>query len=279
LDRVEVVIDYGGRIASSGIAKQVTSVSLWQILGTGFDRVDLDYWRKKNIPLANTPGPTSGTALAECALMLMLMLARGWSENQVNLRKGVFYQPVGSELGNRHLAIVGLGASGIELARRARPFDMKISAIDIRDVSAEEKQELGLNFAGKPEDLDGLIKEVDYLSLHLHLNEETQHFIDAGRLALMKPTACLINVARGALVDEQALCAALSEGRLAGAGLDVFEMEPLDPASPLLKLTNVVATPHIAGVTRETSLRRAACCAENVDRIAAGLEPLYRVDK
>ena len=95
----------------------------------------------------------------------------------------------------------------------------------------------------------------------------------------MKPGACLINVARGALVDEEALYEALMEGRLAGAGLDVFAKEPMDPDNPLLKLPNVVATPHTAGVTYGTSKRRAACVAENVERLAAGLPPLYRVDK
>jgi phosphoglycerate dehydrogenase-like enzyme len=94
----------------------------------------------------------------------------------------------------------------------------------------------------------------------------------------MKPSACLINVARGGLVDEHALYAALAEGRLAGAGLDVFSTEPMKPDSPLLKLPSVIATPHIAGTTNGTSRRRAGCAAQNIDRIAAGLEPLYLVD-
>ena len=278
-DKAAVVIDYGGRRATNEMADQAVSVGLWQILGVGFDRLDLDYWRKKKIPVANCPGPSSAVALAECALMLMLMLARRWREMQTELRRGIFHEPCGSELENRHLGIVGFGASGIELARRARAFGMRISAIDIREVSGEEQQEFGLDFLGKPQDLDHLIPQVDYLSLNLHLNQETRHTINTRRLELMKPGACLINVARGALVDEKALCEALVGGRLAGAGLDVFESEPLDLNSPLLKLPNVVTTPHIAGVTEETSRRRAACCAENVDRIAAGLEPLYRVDQ
>ena len=277
-DKTAVVIDHGGRMGSPEMADQATSVKLWQVLGTGFERIDLDHWRKKKVAVANCPGPFSGVALAECALLLMLLLARRWHESQSMLGKGIFHLPCGSELGDRHLGILGLGASGIELARRARAFGMKVSAIDIRDVSVKEKGDLRIDFVGKPQDLDSLLPQVDYLSLHLHLNKETGRTIDAARLALMKPTACLINVARGALVDEQALCTALTQGRLAGAGLDVFESEPLDRNSPLLKLPNVVTTPHIAGVTEETSRRRAACCAENVDRVAAGLEPLYRVD-
>src|SRR5581483_11171925 len=128
--------------------------------------------------------------------------------------------PLGIELEGLKLGIVGFGASGIEVARRARGFGMKISAIDIRDIRPEEVREFDLEFVGKPDALDDLLKKVDVLSLHLHLNQETHHLIDARRLALLKPTAFLINVARGALVDEAALTDALVSGRLGGAGLD-----------------------------------------------------------
>ncbi|NQU11518.1 glycerate dehydrogenase, partial [bacterium] len=116
-------------------------------------------------------------------------------------------------------------------------------------------------------------------SLHLHLTPETRHIIDARRIGLMKPSACLINVARGALVDEAALHEALLQGRLGGAGLDVFAKEPPDPTLPVYRLPNVVVTPHVSGGTDGTARKRAAAAAENVDRIARGLEPLYRVDR
>jgi len=138
-------------------------------------------------------------------------------------------------------------------------------------------REYGLSFAGQPDELDRVIAESDILSLHLHLNPETRGLIDARRLALMKPSAFLINVARGALVDEPALVAALLAGRLGGAGVDVYSQEPPDLASPLFHLPNVIATPHIAGMTDGTSRKRARCAADNVDRLAAGLEPLYLV--
>jgi phosphoglycerate dehydrogenase-like enzyme len=210
--------------------------------------------------------------------MFMVMLSRRWYESQKNLRQGILYVPPGSELVNKCLGLVGFGASGRELARRAKAFAMRISAVDIRDIPEEEQREFGLEFVGKPSDLDRVIQQSDYLSLHLHLNDGTRHIIDARRLGLMKPTAYLINVARGALVDEQALHSALAEGRLAGAGLDVFSTEPMDPDHPLLKLPSVVATPHIAGGTDGTSHRRAAFAAKNIDRIADGLEPLHRLD-
>jgi phosphoglycerate dehydrogenase-like enzyme len=193
------------------------------------------------------------------------------------LRAGRYYQPMGRELEGLRLAIIGFGASGREVARRAASFGLRVGAIDVRDVGADEAREYHLEFAGKPDDLDRTLAGADIVSLHLHLNAETRGLIDARRLALMKPTAYLINVARGALVDEAALAEALRAGRLGGAGLDVFSQEPPDMGAPLFSLPNVVATPHIAGMTDGTSRRRAQCAADNVDRVAAGLEPLYRV--
>ena len=275
---VEVVIDHGGSAGTREMVDAATAVRLWQILGTGLDHFDLDYWRSKKVPVANCPGPFSAVALAECAMMFILMLTRKFPASQANLKAGQFHEPVGMELDGLSLGIVGFGASGQELARRALPFGLKVSAIDIRDVGADEARAFGLQFAGKPADLDRVLAGSDILSLHLHLNPETRAILDARRLALMKPTAFLINVARGALVDEAALVQALAAGRLAGAGLDVFGQEPPDPSSPIFNLPNVIATPHIAGVTDGTSRKRARCAADNVDRIAAGLEPLYRVD-
>jgi phosphoglycerate dehydrogenase-like enzyme len=177
-----------------------------------------------------------------------------------------------------NLGIIGFGASGQELARRAKPFGMRILAIDVRSIEPEIIQEIKPDLIGTPASLDHVVAESDFLSLHLHLNAATRHIIDARRIALMKSSGCLINVARGALVDESALYHALSDGKLGGAGLDVFALEPSDPSLPVFQLPNVVVTPHIAGVTYETSVRRAECAAENVDRVAQGLELLYRID-
>lgn len=277
-DGVDVVIDHGGSAGTREMADAAEGqVRLWQILGTGFDHFDLNYWCSKNLPVANCPGIFSAVALAECAMMFMLMLARQYPVTQTNLKQGDLYRPVGMELDGLNLGIVGFGASGIELARRAAPFGLKMSAIDIRDVGADEVREFGLDFVGKPEDLDAVIAASDFLSLHLHLNEETRHTIDLRRLRLMKPTAFLINVARGALVDEEALIEVLAEGTIAGAGLDVFGQEPPDLNSEIFNLPNVITTPHISGGTDGTSRKRAGAAAENVDRIAAALEPLYLI--
>lgn len=278
-DGVDVVIDFGGAMGTRPMADEAQSVKLWQILGTGFDHFDLAYWQKKKIPVANCPGEFTAIPLAECAILYMLLLARQWSQSQHNLQSGSLCVPCGKELSGRYLALVGFGSSARELVRRARAFGMRILAIDIHDISPTEQQEFGLEFAGKPADLGELLSRGDYISLHLHLNEETRHIIGRPQFGLMKPTSCLINVARGGLVDEKELYLALAEGRIAGAGLDVFSDEPVDPDNPLLKLPNVVATPHIAGVTDETSQRRAACAAQNIDRVSQGLEFLYRIDQ
>jgi phosphoglycerate dehydrogenase-like enzyme len=275
---VEVVIDHGGAAGTREMLEAARSARLWQILGTGLDHFDLEHWRSKGMPVANCPGPFSAVALAECAMMFILMLARKYPLTQQNLREGTFYRPLGRELVGLKLGLVGFGASAQELARRARPFGLRISAIDIREVSPAEIDDYGLEFVGHPDsDLDRVVAESDILSLHLHLNASTRNIIDARRLGLMKPDAFLVNVARGALVDEVALTDALVAGKLGGAGLDVFGQEPPDVNAPIFSLPNVIATPHISGVTDGTSRKRARCCADNVDRIAAGLEPLYRV--
>jgi phosphoglycerate dehydrogenase-like enzyme len=278
-DGIDVVIDFGGAMGTRPMADVAQSVKLWQILGTGFDHFDLAYWKQKKIPVANCPGEFTAIPLAECAMMYMLMLSRQWTQSQHSVQTGQFCVPCGTELFGRTLALIGFGSSARELAHRARAFGMRILAIDIREISLAEKKEFGLEFAGKPEDLNQLLSLGDYVSLHLHLNEETRHMIGGSQIRLMKPSACLINVARGGLVDEKELYLALSEGRIAGAGLDVFDVEPVDPNHPLVKLPNVVATPHIAGVTADTSKRRAACAAHNIDLVAQGKEFLYRIDQ
>lgn len=276
---VEAVIDHGGSVGSRAMIDAAHDARLWQILGTGFDHFDLDYIRQKGVPAANCPGQFSSIALAETAMMFILMLARRYRDAAANFQAGVFYQPLGRELHGLNLGIIGFGASGQALARRAKASGLRILAIDVRPIEPEILEEIRPDFLGGPAEMDGMIAESDFLSLHLHLNPTTRHIIDARRLSLMKPAACLINVARGALVDETALYDALTAGTLGGAGLDVFAKEPVDPTAPVFQLPNVAVTPHIAGVTDGTSRRRAACAAQNVDRVAQGLEPLYRIDQ
>lgn len=275
---VEAVLDTGGSVGTRPMYEAAREARLWQILGTGLDHVDLAYMKTKGFAIANCPGQFSSSGLAECAMLFMLMLARRFHETQDNFQAGIRYQPMGMELGGKVLGIIGFGSSGQELARRARAFGMRIMAIDVRPIEQENLDELQPEFLGTPADIDRLARESDFLSLHLHLTPETRHIIDARRIGLMKPTTCIINVARGALVDETAMYEALLEKRLGGAGLDVFAQEPPDPTLPVYSLPNVVVTPHISGGTDATARKRAAAVLENLDRLAEGMDLLYRVD-
>lgn len=277
---VDVVVDQGGSVGTREMvdAAAAAGVGLWQVLGTGLDHVDVAYIAGRGLRVANTPGPFSGPALAEHALFLMLLFAKRHREAEDWIRKGVFYQPMTEELAGRVLGLVGLGASGRELATRARAFGMRVHAIDAAPVDRSVLDRLGVASFGGPDTLVGLAAEADYLSVHVPLLESTRHLINRDVLAAMKPSAVLINVARGLIVDEAALIDALREGRIRGAGLDAFEEEPLPVGHALLGLENVIATPHLAGMTDGTSRRRGEAVAENVDRIAAGQPPLYVVE-
>jgi phosphoglycerate dehydrogenase-like enzyme len=275
---VEVVVSQGGIGTRATIQAAVAAgVKLWQVLGTGMDHADVPYILEQGLPLANTPGPFSSVALAEHALFFMLYFAKHFPLSQLNVRHGEFNHPMNAELAGATLGLVGLGASGRDLAKRAAAFDMHLFGLDTQPPPAAELEKLGVTCLGGPEALDSLLGQSDYVSIHVPLTRRTRHMVDARALARMQPHSVLINVARGAIVDQEALVAALRSGKLRGAGLDVFAHEPLDPRDPLLELDNVVLTPHIAGVTTGTSRRRAGAVAENVRRTAAGLPPLYAV--
>jgi phosphoglycerate dehydrogenase-like enzyme len=275
---VRVVVDQGGHATRPMIdAGADAGVVLWQAVTTGIDHTDVDYILSKGIRLAHTPGPFSAVALAEHALFMMLFIAKKFRVAERNLEAGIMYQPLNEELAGRTLGLVGLGASGKDLARRARAFDMRVIALDAYPIPAEELAELGVERFGGPEIFDDLLQDSDYVSLHVPLTSVTRHLLDAEKLALMKPTTVLINVARGEIVDEAALTEALLAGRLAAAGLDVFSREPPDTSGPLFQLDNVITTPHVAGTTFGTSRRRGEACVENIARIDSGLPPLFEV--
>jgi D-3-phosphoglycerate dehydrogenase len=259
-------------------AGATAGVRLWQVLGTGLDHSEVAFTRTMGIPLANTPGHFSAVPLAEHALLLILCLTKRLHEAERNARAGVMYRPVSDELADKILCVVGLGASGRELARRANALGMRVIAVDVAPVTAEEQVTYGVSEFGALDALDSYLARADIVSLHVPLLTSTRHMIDTRRLELMKPTAALINVARGRLVDEPALVSALRGGGIAGAGIDVFGEEPLSPSNPLLELENVVVTPHMAGATRGTSQRRCNACVDNVLRVLRDEAPLYVVE-
>jgi phosphoglycerate dehydrogenase-like enzyme len=272
------IADIGAPLSGSMIEEaRDAGVRLWQMISAGYDHLDLEAFRASGIPVANTPGQFSATALAEHALMLMLLLVRRFRQSQEQLAEGVFFRSFGAELAGKSLGLVGLGASARELARIARVLGMEVSAIDIAEIPPAVGAELGVRFLGGPKRLHDLVSTADFVSIHVPLTPDTDKMIGAECFAAMKSSAYLINVARGGIVDQPALVAALAEGRLGGAGLDVFAIEPLPGDDPIRAFDNVVLTPHVAGITYPTSQRRGRAAADNVRRVAAGHDPQYLV--
>ena len=276
---VRVVVDQAPGTTSAEMAKAAAhaGVELWQFLATGLDQVNVPEMQAMGLTVANVPGQFSAAALAEHALLLMLCFAKHLTDSSDNVRRGMFYAPLNYELCGSRLGVVGLGASGTALTRIARTLGMRVCGIDAVRVPDRTVNELGLEWAGGPQDLRRLLEDLDYLSLHVPLNERTRNMIGREEFASMPDRAVLINVARGGLVYEKALIEALQAKLIRGAGLDVFVSEPLDPAHPLLHLPNVIATPHIAGMTSGTTKRRARAAAENVARLMCGKELLYTI--
>lgn len=240
--------------------------------GVGYDTIDVASATSRGIAVCTTPGANK-MAVAEYAFTLMLACARRLLENLSEASAGVWKRHEGQDLFGGTLGIVGLGSIGKEVALRARAFGMRVLA---HDVARDEA------FAGKHQmayvSLEELLRESDFVTLHTFLDERTHHLIDYERLALMKPTAYLINTSRGGIVDTEALARALRERRIAGAALDVFEEEPLAASSPLRGLDNAYLSAHVAAMTRQTNAATALMAAENAARVLRGERPLYAVN-
>ena len=183
---------------------------------------------------------------------------------------------MGRALSGRTVGLVGLGGIGRALIRRLRPFDVRLIGIKRNDPGRARK-ELGLDWAGRPEDLDVLLGRSDFVILCLPLGPDSRHLMNRRAFSLMKPTAFLINLSRGGLVDRDALEEALASGRIAGAGLDVFWDEPPDPDDPVFRY-NVLATPHIAGSTDVSMRGIVKVVRENILRVEKDLPPRFRAD-
>lgn len=213
--------------------------------GAGLEGVDREAAEARGIAVRNVPG-VNAQAVGELALFLMLALARRLPLHGRSFQNRVVGDPVGAELRGKTLGIVGLGASGRALAGGARGLGMDVIA-----VRATGKPDPLASWVGGPDDLDALLERSDFVSLHLPSTPETRGLMNRARFARMKPSAFLVNVGRGDLVERAALIDALHSG-LAGAGLDVYWQEPPDPEDPIFRLENVVATPHVGGATEES---------------------------
>jgi phosphoglycerate dehydrogenase-like enzyme len=241
---VDALIPSMAQITASVIAA-APRLKLIVQYGAGLDGVDKAAAAARGIPVRNVPG-VNARAVAELALFLMLALARRLPLHARSFAGRVVGDPPGTELRGKTLGIVGLGASGGALAGIGRGLGM-----DVLAVRRQPAPHPDASWVGGPADLDTLLSRADFVSLHAPSTPETRGLIDAARLARMKPSAFLVNVGRGDLVDKDALLRALRERRIGGAGLDVYWEEPPDPADPLFALDNVVATPHVGGASLE----------------------------
>jgi D-3-phosphoglycerate dehydrogenase len=245
--------------------------------GTGTDKVDVAHAHAAGIPVVYTPD-ANVRAVAEHALMLMLATARRAVPAHAATCAGNWrfkYDAEMLSLYDKTLGIVGWGRTGRLLAQMAKlALGMQV-LVWSPHASADELTACGV----QPMDsLEALLRAVDVVSLHRPLRPDTAHTLNAAALACMKPDAIVINTSRGGLIDETALVAALSSGRLFGAGLDVFDLEPLSTESPLCGLPNVLLTPHVAGSSREALIATATQCAQQVIDVLNGCQPTNLVD-
>lgn len=236
-------------------------------LGVGLDNIDLTEARARGIDVVNAPGGNA-IAVAELALGLLLSVFRQIPSMNDNIRTGTWDRYVGSEVGGKTIGLIGFGATSQVLARRLRGFDMDIMAYDPFGDTALAA-ELGVRLVP----LDEAVSDVDVVSVHAPHIRATHHLVNAELLASMRPGTVLINTSRGGLVDESALVDALESGHIAGAGLDVFEVEPVSTNNPLLAFSNVVATTHAAADSLEAYHRIGLSTAQAIVDVFSGRTP------
>jgi D-3-phosphoglycerate dehydrogenase len=236
--------------------------------GIGVDKVDLQSATELRIPVTFCPGVNHVT-VAEHTFGLLLALTRQIPRHDAIVKRGEWQRGVGRELAGKTLGLLGLGRIGREVAKRAVAFAMQVCAYDV-SWDAAFAQQWGITRYPSAEEV---LRSADVVSLHMNLSDENRAYINTARLALMKPGAYLVNCARGGLVHEGDVAAALQRGQLAGYGADVVEPEPVVPTNPLLTAPNVVLTPHVGSRTYESVERQAVMAVENMLRVLSGQPP------
>lgn len=245
--------------------------------GSGVDNIDRTEARKKNVIVVNAPG-ANAESVAEHVFALLLGLTRNIPQAASAMKNGGWSKDTfeGMELLGKTLGVVGFGHVGKRVAELGAAFGMKMLVFN-RTTDDEDKRQFLKKLGGTFVSLDLLLQDSDVVSLHVSLTDETRGFLDASKLALMKKSAYLINTARGALVNEQALIDALTRRALAGAALDVFTTEPLPDDSPLRKLTNVILTPHVGADSCEGENRASLMVAEDINRVLNGQQAQHPI--
>lgn len=264
----------GAILASEPVtADMLTGAASLQVIarsGVGYDSIDIQAAAAQGIRVCNAPG-TNHHSVAELTIGLIIMAARRLAEVTTAVREGHWPREAGHELRGSTLGIIGYGPSGRATASLGVALGMTVKV----STAHPDRTNTAVQFT----DLDTVIRDADYLSLHTRGAQSTGKIIDAPRLHAMKPTAVLINTARGSLVDEEALARALYDGTIAGAALDVLESEPLPGDSPLRGLDNVLITSHLAGQTSEARTRAGLAAAHAVIDVLENREPAHPVDR
>jgi phosphoglycerate dehydrogenase-like enzyme len=261
---VSVVVDWQANPPNS-LLDFASQIKLWQFLCVGTEKFNFNSWRQTPTPLEICPSSTSGHALGEAAIMMTLMLLRRTNESRLSVNERRLSYPPGEELSGKRLLLYGFGASGKALAALVKPFGVNVRAIDVRPVPESELAEVGIfEPIYSPDRLHEMAAWCDILSIHVPVTQDTENSINNEVFRKMKLGSYLINVSRGAILDEGALLDALNSGILAGAALDVVKSEPIDPSNPILSHPNVVMTPHVAVNTRHVSKRRAEALRANL---------------
>lgn len=257
---------------SADLVAQAPHLRVISAVAVGYDNIDVEACTRRRILVTNTPGVVT-EATADLSFGLLMAVARRLVEADRYVREGHWSQwefsgMWGTDLAGKTLGVYGFGRIGQAVARRARGFNMRIIYHSVDRPTPERERELGAQYV----DLNTLLREADFLSIHVPLAADTHHLIGAAQLAMMKPTAFLINTSRGKVVEEAALVEALQSKKIAGAGLDVFEFEPqIHPA--LFRMPNVVMTPHMGTATGETRMAMCVMAAENLLAALAGQRP------
>jgi len=271
----DYLVGFADMLVKDELFAMAPKLRLVQVLSAGYDRADLGAARRAGVPLCNNGGANS-VAVAEHALLLMLAVSRQLIQQHANVVAGRWRgnaTPRLHEVRGKVLGIIGMGTIGKKVARLAQAFGMPVHYYDIARLPEDQEDLLNVRFRLFRE----LLVTSDIVSLHVPLNDRTRHMLGARELALLQPSAILINTSRGPVMDEVALHAALAAGAFAGAGLDVFDQEPPPVDNPLFTLNNVVLTAHMAGPTQESNMSRLRNAFDNVQRMERGGAPLWVV--
>jgi phosphoglycerate dehydrogenase-like enzyme len=265
LQNAEVAVNIRGRTRfTDDVLARCPKLKLIAIWGTGTDNVDLKAAAARGITVTNTPG-ANALAVAEHTIALLVAIVKQLAQADAAMRQGGWPRNLVPQIRGKRLGLIGTGMIGREVATMAKGLKMEVAAW-----SFHPDQKFAIALGMRYIDLPELLRTSDIISLHLRATPDTHHFLNRERLALLKPTAYVVNTARGALIDEAALVDCLREKKITGAALDVFETEPLPAGHPLTTLANVLLTSHCAGMTPDSNAIGLMMAAENIEKFLKG---------